>query len=76
MQASDMLITDLQRAEERADREGWIEADDLEEELINRIDNAIYESEQEMLNGAEAIDTDVVSLNFYCEIQKENMDIF
>ena len=27
---------------------------------INRIDQAIYESEQEILNGAEAIDADVV----------------
>ncbi len=28
-----MLMLDLKRAEERADREGWIEADDLEREL-------------------------------------------
>ena len=27
---------------------------------INRIDQAIYESEQEILNGAEAVDADVV----------------
>ncbi len=28
-----MLIMDLKRAEERADREGWIDADELEREL-------------------------------------------
>lgn len=28
-----MLMMDLRRAEERADREGWIDADDLEREL-------------------------------------------
>ena len=27
------LVLDLKRAEERADREGWIDADDLEKEL-------------------------------------------
>ncbi len=32
-QAVAMLIMDLKRAEERADREGWIDADDLENEL-------------------------------------------
>lgn len=28
-----MLMMDLKRAEERADKEGWIDADDLEKEL-------------------------------------------
>ena len=28
-----MLMLDLKRAEERADKEGWIDADDLEREL-------------------------------------------
>ena len=28
-----MLILDLSRAEERANKEGWIDADDLEREL-------------------------------------------
>lgn len=32
-QALAKLILDLKRAEERADREGWIDADDLEREL-------------------------------------------
>ena len=32
-QAKVMLMMDLQRAEERAEREGWIDADDLEREL-------------------------------------------
>lgn len=32
-QALTMLLMDLRRAEERADREGWIDADDLEREL-------------------------------------------
>lgn len=32
-QAKVMLMLDLKRAEERAEREGWIDADDLEKEL-------------------------------------------
>ena len=28
-----LLMTDLKRAEERADKEGWIDADSLEKEL-------------------------------------------
>lgn len=32
-QAIAMLIMDLKRVEERADKEGWIDADDLEREL-------------------------------------------
>ena len=32
-QAVAMLMLDLKRAEERADAEGWMEADDLEREL-------------------------------------------
>lgn len=32
-QALAMLLLDLKRAEERADAEGWIDADDLEQEL-------------------------------------------
>lgn len=32
-QALAMLMMDLKRAEERADREGWISAEDLEREL-------------------------------------------
>ena len=32
-QALAMLLMDLKQAEERADREGWISADDLEKEL-------------------------------------------
>lgn len=32
-QAIAMLMLDLKRAEERADTEGWIAADDLEKEL-------------------------------------------
>ncbi len=32
-QAIAMLMLDLKRAEERADAEGWIDADDLEQEL-------------------------------------------
>ena len=32
-QAVALLMMDLKRAEERADKEGWIEADDLEKEL-------------------------------------------
>ena len=32
-QALAMLILDLSRAEERANKEGWIDADDLEREL-------------------------------------------
>ena len=28
-----MLMMDLKRSEERADREGWIDSDDLEKEL-------------------------------------------
>lgn len=32
-QAVALLMMDLKRAEERADREGWIDADDLEREL-------------------------------------------
>ena len=34
---------------------------------INRIDQAIYESEQEIMNGAEAIDADVV----FAELEKK-----
>lgn len=33
---------------------------------INRIDQAIYESEQEIMNGAQAIDADVV----FAELEK------
>lgn len=32
-QAVAMLMLDLKRAEERAEKEGWIDADDLEKEL-------------------------------------------
>lgn len=32
-QAVAMLMMDLKRAEERAEKEGWIDADDLEKEL-------------------------------------------
>ena len=32
-QAVALLMMDLKRAEERADKEGWIDADDLEKEL-------------------------------------------
>lgn len=32
-QAIALLMIDLKRAEERADKEGWIDADDLEREL-------------------------------------------
>ena len=32
-QAITMLMMDLKRAEKRADKEGWIDADDLEREL-------------------------------------------
>lgn len=32
---------------------------------INRLDQAIYESEQELANGAEAIDAEVVFDNLY-----------
>ena len=32
-QALTMLLMDLRRAEERANKEGWIDADDLEREL-------------------------------------------
>ncbi len=32
-QAIAMLMMDLKRAEERAEREGWIESDELEREL-------------------------------------------
>ena len=35
---------------------------------IHRIDQAIYESEQEILNGAEAIDADVV----FAELEKKH----
>lgn len=35
---------------------------------INRIDQAIYESEQEMANGAEAIDAEVV----FAELEKKH----
>lgn len=31
----DMLMKDLVRAEERADKEGWIEADDLEKYILS-----------------------------------------
>lgn len=34
---------------------------------INRIDQAIYESEQEIFNGAEAVDSDVV----FAELEKK-----
>ena len=34
---------------------------------INRIDQAIYESEQEILNGAEAVDADTV----FTELEKK-----
>ena len=30
----DMLSTKLQEAEERAEKEGWIDAEDLEKELL------------------------------------------
>ncbi len=63
----DMFITDLQRAEKCADREGWIESGDLEKEMVNRIDDAIYESEQEMLNGEEMLDADIV----FAELEKK-----
>ena len=33
-QALAMLMLDLKRAEERAEKEGWIDADDLEKELV------------------------------------------
>ena len=32
-QAVEILLLDLKRAEECADREGWLDADDLEREL-------------------------------------------
>lgn len=35
---------------------------------INRIDQAIYESEQELLNGAKAIDADVV----FADLEKKH----
>lgn len=35
---------------------------------INRIDQAIYESEQEVINGAEAVDADVV----FAELEKKH----
>lgn len=35
---------------------------------INRIDQAIYESEQEMANGAEAIDAEIV----FAELEKKH----
>lgn len=34
---------------------------------MNRIDQAIYESEQEVLNGAEAVDADIV----FAELEKK-----
>lgn len=37
---------------------------------IHRIDQAIYESEQEILNGAEAVDADVV----FAELEKNILD--
>ena len=37
---------------------------------INRIDQAIYESEQELLNGAEAVDADIV----FAELEKNILD--
>lgn len=37
---------------------------------INRIDQAIYESEQEILNGAEAIDANIV----FAELEKKYFD--
>lgn len=35
---------------------------------INRIDQAIYESEQEVLNGAEAVDAEIV----FAELEKKH----
>ena len=35
-QALAKLMLDLKKAEERADREGWIDADNLERELLGR----------------------------------------
>lgn len=35
---------------------------------INRIDQAIYESEQEVANGAEAVDADIV----FAELEKKH----
>lgn len=35
---------------------------------INRIDQSIYESEKDILNGAEAVDADVV----FAELEKKN----
>ncbi|MCD8010866.1 MAG: type II toxin-antitoxin system Phd/YefM family antitoxin [Lachnospiraceae bacterium] len=35
---------------------------------INRIDQAIYESEQEIANGAEAVDADIV----FAELEKKH----
>lgn len=35
---------------------------------VNRIDQAIYESEQEVLNGGEAVDADVV----FAELEKKH----
>ena len=35
---------------------------------INRIDQAIYESEQEIVNGAEAVDADIV----FAELEKKH----
>lgn len=32
-QSEEKLLLDLKRAEERADREGWLDVDDLEREL-------------------------------------------
>ena len=42
-----MLMLDLKRAEERAEVEGWIDADDLEDEYI-RIINLYHEKEDFM----------------------------
>ncbi len=39
---------------------------------INRIDQAIYESEQETANGAEAVDADIV----FAELEKKYFGIF
>ena len=36
---------------------------------MNRIDQVIYESEQEILNGAEAVDADVV----FAELEKKHL---
>lgn len=68
------LFSKLHKAEERAEKEGWIDADEMSSELydkfakINRIDQAIYESEQEISNGVGAIDAEVV----FAELEKKH----